>query len=84
MTKEEAIEELERDEHIETNPKKKEALNMGIKALKQDPEIPKGKWSKKEYSMLMMCSHCGKGTIYGGMNNYIFCPNCGADMRGEE
>lgn len=36
MKREEIIEELEWDEHIETNPKKKEAYSMAIKSLEQE------------------------------------------------
>ena len=35
MTREEVIEELEWDEHIETNPKKKEAYSVAIKSIKK-------------------------------------------------
>lgn len=37
MIKEEAIEELKWDEHFETDPKKKEALETAIKSLEQEP-----------------------------------------------
>ena len=65
-----------------------EAGCMAIKALKSDR--PTGEWvfdtqipiGKGAYSAGYRCSICGKDYFHvDGMN---FCPNCGADMRGEE
>lgn len=40
-----------------------------------------GKWERKLYQTPWpICSECG---IYGA-NESNYCPNCGADMRGEE
>ena len=53
-----------------------------IKAL--PPVLPKrkhGKWTTKTGSMQMTCSCCNKDTWYSGRNDYVFCPNCGAEMR---
>lgn len=64
----------------------KEALNMAIKALEQQPKS--GEWEKTfesneaEPFILWECSNCHK-TIRGTMKS-DYCPNCGADMRGEE
>lgn len=62
------------------------ALDMAIKALEQTP--PKGKWSRPSvvtmpYSFAYECPICRQwGNIQTFKPNY--CPNCGADMRGEE
>lgn len=45
-------------------------------------EHPKGKWRKRNgYVYDYRCSCC-EYIIYNGKTN--FCPNCGADMRGNE
>lgn len=61
-----------------------QAIDIAIKALE---ERPKGKWieSQEEFEDAFIifkheCSNC-KEITFGGGN---FCPNCGADMRGEE
>ena len=43
-------------------------------------ENVKGEWKDRgKYALGYMCSHCQKASI----NKSDFCPNCGADMRGE-
>ena len=46
-------------------------------------ENVRGEWIKKEGSLwtLATCSVCGELSVEG---DKPFCPNCGADMRGEE
>ena len=52
--------------------------------------IPRGKWIEKSIGSIMRedvimpvyeykCDQCG----YTANDNYLFCPWCGADMRGE-
>ena len=53
------------------------SLNMAIKALEQ--ESRKGHWIFD--GDCLICSKCKKAYSFSGSN---FCPNCGADMRGEE
>lgn len=47
-------------------------------------ERPRGEWDKSPVSRFYTCSFCGKTSpdlsSYMKMN---FCPNCGADMRGD-
>ena len=51
-----------------------------LKALPSaQPERKKGRWIDMDDHV--MCSCCG-ATHYGSDKN--FCPNCGADMRGEQ
>lgn len=59
---------------------RKEALDMAIKALEQQPTRPTGKWIDiGDEGLVFKCSLCGnKKTIE---SNY--CPNCGAKMEGE-
>jgi uncharacterized protein (UPF0212 family) len=60
-----------------------EAQHMAIEALKQEPRA-EGKWitNKDGYSK---CSECGFsfGCIVCPHDETDFCPNCGADMRGD-
>lgn len=44
-----------------------------------EPERPQGKW--EEDSGNIACSHCHTIWLYRRTD---FCPNCGADMRGED
>lgn len=62
-----------------------EALNMAIETLKE-PERKKGQWVDGESK----CPVCGEDK-FKNLDADIwadwkppFCPNCGADMRGEE
>ena len=51
------------------------------------PERKKGKWIEKEdpygfFNSIPVCSECGCTTKM--RERYNFCPNCGADLRGEQ
>ena len=53
-----------------------------------EPERKKGKWHTRIYSKveMMVCSECQSEFSYDaetGVSDYNFCPNCGADMRGD-
>lgn len=98
MTNQEAIEILEERKiepvykakrHIEYVEKLNTALDMAIEALK---DRPKGEWVKRKVKehqfiqngyVLYYCSECGVEKKIGWANGVNFCPNCGADMRGE-
>ena len=55
-----------------------------IKALPSVyPARPKGKWMEYCYQNFN-CSKCGYIVADDDVEEYKFCPNCGADMRGEE
>ena len=57
------------------------AFEMAIKALEQptiEPERKKGKWINSYKRQT--CSVCKQR----GYRSWSFCPNCGADMRGEQ
>ena len=52
-----------------------------------EPERRKGEWIDKPdpfdfFDTIPVCSECGRVTRYREKTN--FCPNCGADMRGEQ
>lgn len=54
--------------------------------LKPMPEQKKGKWIDVQdpygfFETIPVCSECGCTTKM--RDKYNFCPNCGADMRGE-
>lgn len=84
MTIEEAIKQLKKCKSFH-NGSYGTALNLAIKALEQ--ARPKGKWSRPSvvampYSFAYECPICRQwGNIQTFEPNY--CPNCGADMRGE-
>lgn len=44
------------------------------------PEQNAGQWIPNKHTDTVLCSQCGK--CYG--NEYNYCPNCGADMRGTD
>ena len=64
-----------------------EAVHNAVQtAMKCMHERPQGKWIKWNFKTFgamgdweYKCSNCEK--VYGG--EYNFCPNCGADMRGD-
>lgn len=58
---------------------KTRALDMAIKALSAEPK--KGKWINDIRYSWWTCSECN---YHDGNKTDKFCPNCGADMRGEE
>ena len=65
-----------------------QALDETIEALKQEP-VKHGKWVESEISNeLYNCSNCGGACWSYDYERTIvksnFCPNCGADMRGEK
>lgn len=89
MIKEEAIEILS-DMRAEYNifsddeeeAMRYRALSWAIRALNERTgrwkvsDLPKGK--------MKYCSECGFGQYIADERQYNFCPNCGADMRGEQ
>lgn len=79
MTRDEALEILKAIYFIDE--KKQKALNMAIETL----ERKHGKWIDQvveDELLAQKCSVCGYLEYVYGRPNY--CPNCGADMRGEE
>lgn len=67
-----------------------EATAKAIHCIENMPSIErkKGKWHQRFYPKveMMVCSECDNEFSYDaetGVRDYNFCPNCGADMRGE-
>ena len=64
-----------------------EFLVAAIEAL-QEPERKKGQWEDFDYDNSCLCTSCGEIWILNDgtpeENNMNYCPNCGADMRGEK
>ena len=60
---------------------------VDIEDIKALPSVslarPKGKWMEYCYQNFN-CSKCGYIVADDDVEEYKFCPNCGADMRGEE
>lgn len=79
----------------DTEKDRNEALDMAISALSEN----KGEWIKvqsgdKDFPESIVCSKCGNENSHFDFNEHAepigkvfvtskFCPNCGADMRGE-
>lgn len=58
------------------------AKNEVISVLQ--PERKKGRWIGGEFGRCSICGHSGIASdIWDGCKG-MFCPNCGADMRGTE
>lgn len=60
-----------------------------LKELKTLKERPQGEWiivkSPLSNETIVKCDKCGDEFIGNDVEDYNFCPNCGADMRkGEE
>lgn len=64
------------------------------KAIDEQPTIEserKGKWDKKSIAFYWKCSECGAAIsndrhevfLFPIVEKLNFCPNCGADMRGD-
>ena len=55
----------------------------GVRALPSAQPVRKtGQWIKRKKGAIgYNCSCCGKSDI---SNHFDYCPNCGADMRGEQ
>ena len=81
MDRKEALEKLLimqcKYRHIRKKDDEWEAIETAIQAL-QEPERKKGRWTTD-----LRCSACDYPVEYHG-GRTDFCPNCGADMRGEE
>ena len=86
----EAVEKLI-DKYIEKHDTRKKplftAFSYDIDMLPTIEFKQKGKWIKNEYDWYYHCSVCKENNLLhtdeaNALSNY--CPNCGADMRGEE
>jgi exosome complex RNA-binding protein Csl4 len=84
MTREEAIKTLKGEAWSFGSKEYKEAFDMAIKALEQEPKT--GHWiditNKNKTVIAVRCSRCEKSPKYAIKSD--FCPNCGAEMRGGE
>jgi membrane protease subunit (stomatin/prohibitin family) len=45
--------------------------------------VRRGEWKHTEHNKYVVCSHCGIDRNIYTQGSWNFCPNCGADMRGE-
>ena len=79
---EEIIEECVKS--VSDDNKDVQALRLAVKALE---ERPKGKWELYQYQESRnkdwYCTACATIVKKPLEKKYIFCPYCGADMRGE-
>ena len=84
MTREEAIKEVKYiRESFAVNEFSDEAMGMAIEALKEQKT---GKWIKKHGIInCSNCKQCGWSESFEAtVHRFKYCPNCGADMRGED
>ena len=60
---------------------------LAIEYVKQlpsaQPERNKGEWIETEFLKLRECSCCHVRWGMYDVENFNFCPNCGAEMKGE-
>ena len=73
-------------ERFSHTPMVQEALKIAVDKMPTiEPERKKGAWINK--GRIIRCNKCKTGyAVVKGMKSaltYNFCPNCGADMRGE-
>lgn len=80
MTREEAIEIIRHIYDVCLSDELREAFPIVIEALEADR--PRGEWKVRHPKpfFLCECSVCGESEEWMSK----FCPNCGADMRGED
>lgn len=91
MTREEAIEILKDDAYVlyeDDSPYNRQAYDMAIEALKKK-KSGKWMWIPYEDNPEIGNWHCSQCFFMPAAFNLAkkhlrFCPNCGADMRGEE
>ena len=64
-----------------------DAYNLILQLPSAQPEQKKGKWIEvdgTDYEQFCKCSVCGCGSdSFDTVYKPNFCPNCGADMRGD-
>ena len=66
-----------------------QALSEIREMLESEPERKKGKWIRiGHFGRSYKCNQCGNSLDFDGVNvgrgDANFCPNCGADMRGDK
>lgn len=97
MTREEAIDVLKHNYPSACFTDLCEAVEIAIQALSAQPEHKRGKWIYGEDNLGTggdgwFCSECGHFEKWdysadmksAELNLPNYCPNCGADMRGEQ
>ena len=69
---------------IDSTRNKKQMLRMLESIPAAEPK--RGKWIEGNHANYWKCSECGEVTMESvmGKPRHNFCPNCGADMRGEQ
>ena len=95
ISREEAIFELSLVKAVVLDPdfnsRAVKAVDMAIEALSQ-PERPKGRWVRTDasgdfdphYAYCNQCKYAVEAVGWPWKYKTHYCPNCGADMRGEE
>ena len=61
----------------------RDQYDKGYADARKKYERPHGKWIMQPKFCRRACSHCNE-TFIANFAPANFCPNCGADMRGEE
>ena len=56
-----------------------------IEMLSEKAREPKqGEWIETDSPYIWKCSECPCEVVGNSLEQYNFCPNCGADMRGDK
>lgn len=95
VSRQAAIDEFEKELSAKYNKREMAIGFVGVKSIidtlpSVQPEQKKGKWITEPYNLendiwAHRCSNCLKVAMLGGNDiNLNYCPNCGADMRGEQ
>ena len=83
MTREEAIEVLKANYPSKCFEQLREAVDIAVKALEQEPKERTGEW-QQDMDGTFLCSECGSGykdqPTLMGKPMFAFCPICGCRM----
>lgn len=86
---------FKRDNEPNLDGRKRYGLDSAISQVRKAPtadvaEVRRGEWINNNGKTLYVCSECGKVCPYDASADLVeywtcnFCPNCGANMRGEK
>ena len=86
ISRQDAIEALDHI-HIPTQAQREYAIEIFEKIPPVEPKRPNGEWVDRIFDGCLKkeCDQCGEmiDAYIFRQNRYNFCPNCGADCRGE-
>lgn len=90
MTREEAIKWLEgiKEKYIHGGDEafddaRRKAIDIAVEALQAEP-VKRGRWEDTKYVNVRKCSCCQAEWGIYSIEDFDYCPTCGADMRGDK